>query len=83
MLPAVEDVLNQSVNQTLSRTILTSMTTLLALLSLLFVGGEVIRPFALAMTLGILVGTYSSVYVAAPMLLVLEKRFGGEDRKNA
>ncbi len=70
------EVLNRSVNQTLSRTLLTSGTTLLAVLSLLFLGGEVIRPFAFAMAIGIVVGTYSSVYIAAPTLLVLERRFG-------
>jgi preprotein translocase subunit SecF len=69
------EVLNLSVNQTLSRTILTSGTTMLAVLALLFLGGEVIRPFALAMAIGIVVGTYSSVYIAAPMLLLLEQRF--------
>jgi preprotein translocase subunit SecF len=69
-------VLNRSVNQTLSRTLLTSATTLLAVLSLLVLGGEVIRPFALAMAIGIVVGTYSSIYVAAPTLLLLERRFG-------
>lgn len=67
-------LLNASVNQTLSRTLLTSGTTLLAVLALLFVGGEVIRPFALAMVIGIFVGTYSSIYVAAPMMLWLEQR---------
>jgi preprotein translocase SecF subunit len=72
----MEEVLNLSVNQTLSRTLLTSLTTLVAVLSLLLLGGEVIRPFALAMVIGIAVGTYSSVYVAAPMLLLLERRFG-------
>jgi preprotein translocase subunit SecF len=70
------DVLNRSVNQTLSRTVLTSGTTLAAVLSLLFLGGEVLRPFALAMTIGILVGTYSSVFIAAPTLLWLETRYG-------
>lgn len=70
------DVLNQSVNQTLSRTILTSGTTLLAVLSLWLLGGEVIRPFAIAMTIGIVVGTYSSIFIAAPTLLLLENRFG-------
>ena len=45
--------------------------------SLYFLGGEVIRPFALAMILGVLVGTYSSIYIAAPVLLLLERRFGG------
>lgn len=69
------EVVNRSVNQTLSRTIITSGTTLLAVLALLLLGGEVIRSFALAMTIGILVGTYSSVYIAAPTLLLLERQF--------
>ena len=73
---ALPEVLNLSVNQTLSRTILTSSTTMLAVLSLLILGGEVIRPFALAMAIGIMVGTYSSMYIAAPVLLLLEQRFG-------
>ncbi len=72
------EVLNRSVNQTLSRTVLTSGTTLAALLSLLFVGGAVIWPFALAMTIGVVVGTYSSVFIAAPTLLFLERQLGGE-----
>ncbi len=72
----LESVLNESVNQTLSRTLLTSITTLLAVLSLLVLGGEVIRPFALAMAIGVGVGTYSSVFVAGPTLLWLERRFG-------
>lgn len=76
-----EDVLNLSVNQTLSRTLLTSITTLLAVLALLFLGGPVIAPFALAMAIGIVIGTYSSVYVAAPTLLWLEQRFGGAGAK--
>ncbi len=67
------EVINRSVNQTLSRTALTSGTTLLALLALLFLGGEVIRPFALAMTIGVVVGTWSSVFIAAPMVLLLER----------
>jgi len=70
------DVLNQSVNQTLARTILTSGTTLVAVIALWVLGGEVIRPFAIAMTIGIVVGTYSSIFIASPMLLLLEKRFG-------
>jgi preprotein translocase SecF subunit len=70
------DVLNRSVNETLSRTLLTSITTMMAVLALLFLGGDVVRPFALAMAIGILVGTYSSVYVAAPTLLWLERRYG-------
>jgi preprotein translocase SecF subunit len=71
------DVLNLSVNQTLARTILTSGTTMAAVLALLVVGGEVIRPFAIAMAIGIIVGTYSSTFIAAPTLLFLETRFGG------
>jgi preprotein translocase SecF subunit len=73
---ALEDVLNLSVNQTLSRTLLTSGTTLVAVVALLLLGGEVVRPFAIAMTIGIVVGTYSSIYVAAPTLLWLERRYG-------
>jgi preprotein translocase subunit SecF len=73
------EVLNLSVNQTLARTILTSGTTLAAVFALLIVGGEVIRPFAIAMAIGIVVGTYSSMFVAAPTLLFLENRFGSGD----
>jgi len=72
----LKEVLNRSVNQTLSRTLLTSLTTMAAVLSLLLLGGQVIRPFALAMAIGILVGTYSSIYIASPSLLWLETRFG-------
>jgi preprotein translocase subunit SecF len=68
------DVLNRSVNQTLSRTVLTSGTTLLSCLSLLFLGGPVVRPFAIAMAIGIVIGTFSTIYVAAPILLYLERR---------
>jgi len=71
------DVLNQSVNQTLARTVLTSGTTMAVVLALWILGGEVIRPFAIAMAIGIVVGTYSSVFIAAPTLLLLERRFGG------
>jgi preprotein translocase subunit SecF len=71
------DVLNRSVNETLSRTLLTSLNTLATVLCLLFLGGEVIFGFALAMVIGIVVGTYSSIFVAAPILLFLEQRFGG------
>ena len=79
---ALPNLLNQSVNQTLSRTVLTSGTTLLALLSLYFLGGEVIRPFAFAMLIGVVVGTYSSIYIAAPLLLLLED-MGGEAGKSS
>lgn len=65
------EVLNLSINETLSRTIMTSVTTLLALLSLYILGGEVIRGFTFAMIWGVLVGTFSSVFVASPILLWL------------
>ncbi|MEM7077913.1 MAG: protein translocase subunit SecF [Pseudomonadota bacterium] len=65
------DVINESLNQTLGRTLVTSMTTLFVLLSLLIAGGEAIRGFALALAIGVVVGTYSSIYVAANVLLVL------------
>ncbi|MEJ8573299.1 protein translocase subunit SecF [Microbaculum marinum] len=72
------ELLDLSVNQTLSRTIMTSLTTLLALVALYLFGGEVIRSFVFAMIWGILVGTYSSIYVAAPVLLFLgASRDGG------
>ncbi|ATX81661.1 protein translocase subunit secF [Mariprofundus ferrinatatus] len=68
-------VVNDSVNQTLSRTIMTSFTTLLVVLALFFLGGEVIHDFAFALIAGILVGTYSSIYVASPVMLSLSARF--------
>ena len=64
-------VINTSLNQTLGRTLVTSMTTLFVLVALLIAGGEMIRGFALALTIGVVVGTYSSIYVAANMLLYL------------
>ncbi len=65
---ALVDVLNLSINETLSRTIMTSVTTLIALLSLYFLGGEVIQGFTFGMIWGVLVGTYSSVFVASVVL---------------
>jgi preprotein translocase subunit SecF len=65
------ELFNRSVNETLSRTVMTSVTTLLALLSLYFLGGEVIRGFSLAMIWGIVIGTYSSIFLAVPLLLYL------------
>jgi preprotein translocase subunit SecF len=64
-------VMNDSINQTLSRTLATSMTTLLVLLALLFLGGELIHNFALALTIGVAVGTYSSIYVVTVVLLLM------------
>ncbi|MFV2092741.1 MAG: protein translocase subunit SecF, partial [Hyphomicrobiales bacterium] len=68
--PLIE-LLDLSVNQTLSRTVMTSVTTLLALLALYVFGGEVIRGFTFAMIWGVIIGTYSSVFVAAPLLIIL------------
>ena len=64
------DLINSSINQTLSRTVLTSGTTLVAVLAFLFLGGKVISDVAFTLVVGIVVGTYSSVYVASPLLLV-------------
>lgn len=66
----VEAVMNMSINEVLSRTIITSMTVLLTSLALFFFGGEVIHDFALAMILGVIVGTYSSIFVANPVVLL-------------
>ncbi len=67
-------VINESVNHTLSRTLITSGVTMLSVLMLLALGGPVVRSFSLAMTIGIVVGTYSSIYIAAPIALALEER---------
>lgn len=69
------DLLNLSVNETLPRTVLTGTTTLACLLALLVFGGAVIRPFAWILTFGILIGTFSSIYVASPLLLWLERKY--------
>ena len=68
------EIFNLSVNNTLSRTVMTSLTTLLALFSLFIFGGEVIRPFALTMIIGVVIGTYSSVFIAVPTLLIFKFR---------
>lgn len=72
------DVMNMSLNQTLSRTILTSGTTLTVLACLFLLGGEVIRGFAFVLMIGVVIGTYSSVFVASPFALAWEKYFGRE-----
>ena len=68
---ATSDLIDTSLNQTLGRTLMTSTTTLLVLLALFFLGGELIRGFSLALTIGVVVGTYSSIYVASNMLVAL------------
>ncbi|MGH9312740.1 MAG: protein translocase subunit SecF, partial [Vicinamibacterales bacterium] len=77
------EILNLSVNETLPRTILTGGTTMLTALALAFIAGAVIRPFSLVMAFGITVGTFSSIYVASPVLLWVEKRWPGEDARGA
>ena len=70
----MKELFNISINNTLSRTVMTSLTTLIALFSLYFLGGEVIRPFAFAMVIGVIVGTYSSIFIAVPTLLLFKFR---------
>ena len=65
------EIINTALNQTLGRTLVTSLTTLFVLLALLFAGGEVIRGFATALSIGVVIGTYSSIYVAANVLLAM------------
>ncbi len=67
---SIETVINRSINETLSRTFITSITTLLAAVALYLLGGEVIHDFALAMILGIVIGTYSSIFIASPIVLL-------------
>jgi len=80
-------LLNRSVNETLPRTVMTGSTTLACLLALLIFGGEVIRPFAWVLTFGIIIGTFSSIYVASPLLLWTERKWprqvGGKDAVGA
>ena len=74
-------LVNGSVNETLPRTVLTSGTTLVVLMSLLILGGAVIRDFAMVLILGVLIGTYSSIFIASPALLEIQNRYGtGEAR---
>src|SRR3972149_10650967 len=72
----LEDLINRSINEVLRRTLVTSGTTLLVLTALLIAGGEVIHDFSLALFLGVLVGTYSSIFVASPLLLIWKGRRG-------
>lgn len=75
----LREVINNSVNETLPRTIMTGTTTLGALLAMIFLGGDVIRPFALILVFGIIVGTFSSIWVAAPLVLWIEKKWPHEN----
>ncbi len=81
---SISDVANLSINETLSRTIITSITTLLALVSIYILGGEILRGFSFAMILGVIIGTYSSIFVASPVLKffkVSHKTLEKEDEK--
>ncbi len=79
----LEEVVNRSLNETLSRTLITSGTVFLSCLALVLLGGPVIRPFSLAMMIGVVAGTYSTVYIAAPVMIWLEERFGSAPGKTA
>ena len=81
----IDDVSNTSINETLSRTIITSVTTLLALVSIYLLGGEILKGFSLAMIIGVIIGTYSSIFVASPILKYLRvsyKSIAKEEEKN-
>ena len=71
---SMESVINQSINDSLSRTIVTSLTTFLVVLILFLVGGEVIHTFSFAMIVGVVIGTYSSIFVASPIVIRMDKR---------
>ena len=69
---SLADIVNRSINQTLSRTVLTSGLTFLTVLSLFLFGGEVLHGFSLALVIGIMIGTYSSIFIASPMLVAYQ-----------
>tara|TARA_Y100000590_G_scaffold123871_1_gene141706 strand:- start:281 stop:1189 length:909 start_codon:yes stop_codon:yes gene_type:complete len=75
------DLFNLSINNTLARTIMTSLTTLIALFCLYFLGGPVLKPFAFAMIIGVIIGTYSSIFIAVPTLLIFKFRPQEDDNK--
>ena len=75
----LNDLANLSLNQTLSRTIITSLTTLVVVIILYYIGGEVIKYFAFALIVGVLVGTYSSIFVASPFMLYLRSKYKIEE----
>ncbi|MBA3651986.1 MAG: protein translocase subunit SecD [Chthoniobacterales bacterium] len=74
---SIEQIMNESINQTLSRTLLTSTVTLIPILCLFFIGGAVLRDFSLAIIIGVVVGTYSSIFIAAPIVLWWTRARGG------
>tara|TARA_X000000368_G_C22939854_1_gene671618 strand:- start:167 stop:1063 length:897 start_codon:yes stop_codon:yes gene_type:complete len=78
----IGDISNTSINETLSRTLITSVTTLLALISIFVLGGEILRGFALAMIIGVLIGTYSSIFVASPILKYFNVSYKTIEKEN-
>ena len=78
---ALLEVVNLSLNETLSRTVITSLTTMMVVVILFVWGGEVIKLFAFAFIVGVFIGTYSSLFVASPVMVFFEKRSSGPRRK--
>tara|TARA_Y100001970_G_scaffold149666_1_gene183624 strand:- start:1040 stop:1351 length:312 start_codon:yes stop_codon:yes gene_type:complete len=81
----ISEISNTSINETLSRTVITSVTTLLALFSIFLLGGSILKGFSFAMIVGVIIGTYSSIFVAAPILKYLNvsyKTIEKEKEKN-
>ena len=77
----INDISNLSINETLSRTLITSITTLLALFSIFILGGEILKGFSFAMILGVVIGTYSSIFVASPILKILNVSYKTLEKK--
>ncbi len=75
----IEELINDAINSTLSRTLKTSMTTLLALISIYLFGGEILKGFSFALIWGVLIGTYSSIFVAAPILVYFKVKRNWEE----
>jgi SecD/SecF fusion protein len=73
--------MNDSINQTLSRTIITNLCTFFAVLALLFFGGETLRDFSLAMFIGMVAGTYSTIFIAVPIILDLKHKKNSKNAK--
>ncbi len=79
---SISDIANLSINETLARTIITSITTLLALFSIYILGGEILRGFSFAMILGVMIGTYSSIFVASPILKFFKVSYKTLEKKD-
>ena len=79
----MKGIINASINDCLSRTVLTSVTTFIAVLAIKFFGGGIIENFAFAMLIGVLVGTYSSIYIASPLVLKMDEYLQKREERNA